>query len=94
MRTAVPLLVLLPLVVASCKGKPAATELSRHQCVDLVRKEHRLRSASTAGLETAREVGERADVDACLGKGTKLAYRCVMHAESAADLGACDELMK
>jgi hypothetical protein len=95
MRLAPILLALaLPPAVASCKGKPAATELTRHQCVDLVRKEHRLRSAGTSGLEMAEQVGERAGVDACLGKATQSAYRCVMHAETAGDLGACDELMK
>ncbi len=80
--------------VAGCKGTPAGTAVTRRQCVDLVRKERRLRSASTAGLGMAEQVGERANVDACLGKATPRAYRCVMNAETAGDLDACDELMK
>lgn len=95
MRPALAILALLLLsAAAACKGRPEAGEVTRRQCVDLVRKQHRLRSAGTDGLERAMQVGERADVDACLEKATKRAYRCVMHAEDAQDLHACDELMK
>ncbi len=91
--TALLALVALP-ILAACKGTSASGPVTRHQCVDLVRKEHRLRSASTGGLDTAMQVGERADVNACLNKATPAAYRCIMHAESADDLGSCEELMK
>lgn len=84
--------VLLPL--AGCRSAPATDgELTREECADLVRRVDRLQ-ASDPGVGRAMDVRLKSDVEGCLVRGTRRAYRCIQQAETAADLDACEALMK
>ncbi len=83
------------LLLAGCqRTTPAGAELTYRQCSDLVRRVQQLQSEDTGGMQIAMEVRFRADIDGCLEKGTPTAYGCVMSAETAKDLDACDALYK
>ena len=86
---------LLGLALLGCPTpKGSETGVSRDECVDIVRKQTRLRSEDTGGLQIAVQVSERSAVDQCVAKVTQSAKRCVMQANSAADLRGCDVLFR
>ena len=78
--------------IAACntRGTTEDTELTRTQCTEITRRLNRFASEDTGGLGTALKASERADVESCLKTGTERAYRCVMLAQSAQDVKACD----
>jgi hypothetical protein len=85
----------LSLAVTGCPDRPgSASGVSRQDCVEIVRKQNKLRSKDTGGLEIALGVTERQQVEQCLSKVTPAANRCVKQAHSAADLRSCDSLFR
>lgn len=83
------------ILCAACEARaPAGAELSRAQCVELVRHVQRLQSADTGGMRLALNAGLRSGVDGCLASGTERAHECVMAAESVQDLDTCNALFK
>ena len=82
------------LVLSGCHNTPASGgELTRQQCAELVLHVQRL-TADEPGVGRAMDVRFKSDIEGCLVRGTERAYRCVQAAETAADLDACDALMK
>jgi hypothetical protein len=82
------------LLVQACKSTSTEGELTRAECVDLVRHKSRLEAGETSGLGRAMDPTERARVERCMEAGTKSAHRCVMAANSREDLAPCELLFE
>ena len=85
---------LLPLCLAACQTAAQEGELSRAECADLARRVQRLESDETGGLKAALQAAHGGNVEGCLKRGTRRAHRCVMQAQSRADLRDCDLLFR
>lgn len=90
MRVACAVLVCL----CGCRSAHPESELTHEECAELVRHVQRLEGADTGGMQTALSVGLKSGIEGCIAKATQTAYRCVMQAETAKDLEACNMLMK
>jgi hypothetical protein len=85
--------VLFSFLTACRSTQPSGGELTREECADLVRHVDRLQ-AGDPGVGRAMDVRLKSDIEGCLVRGTQRAYHCVQQAETAADLDACEPLMK
>ena len=79
---------------ASCERAAGAGEVTRDQCVEIVRKQDRLESKQTGGMHAAVQRTERTRIDRCLERATERAYRCVRSADTVAKLRTCESLFR
>ena len=93
MRVACAVLALL-VCLPGCRSAHPESELTHEECSELVRHVQKLEGADTGGLQIALNAGLKSGIEGCKAKATQTAYRCVMQAESAKDLEACNMLMK
>ncbi len=64
--------------------------LTREQCGDVVRKQNKILTRDTGGLDVAMQSKERSSIEQCMARGTPQAYRCVMQAQTESDLQTCE----
>jgi hypothetical protein len=93
MRVAGAVLALL-VGLSGCRSAHPESELTHEECSELVRHVQRLEGADTGGLQVALNAGLKSGIEGCIARATQTAYRCVMQAEAAKDLEACNMLMK
>jgi hypothetical protein len=93
MRVACAVLSLL-VCLPGCRSAHPESELTHEECAELVRHVQKLEAADTGGLQVALNAGLKSNIEGCKAKATQTAYRCVMQAETAKDLEACNMLMK
>lgn len=93
MRVACAVLAFL-VCLSGCRSAHPESELTHEECRELVRHVQRLQGADTGGLEVALNAGLKSGIEGCIARATQTAYRCVMQAETAKDLDACNMLMK
>ena len=93
---AAALLGIAPILTAlSCKTEASGPgELTRAECVAVVRHQQSLEASDTGGLDDVLAPSLRAAVEECQRTGTQSAYRCVMQAEKKSDLNSCSVLFK
>ena len=82
------------LCLSGCRSVHPESDLTHAECAELVRHVQRLEGAETGGLQVALNAGLKSGIEGCIAKATQTAYRCVMQAETAKDLEACNMLMK
>lgn len=85
--------IIAALALAACRTQGGATEVSREECAEIVRKQDRLRSETPGSYASTRRT-ERTRIDECTRSATASALRCVRAAGSVEQLASCDALFR